>query len=154
MNGLPGFLGYIFIAVGGGAFFYAKQIQKKAETSRFWPTVKGEVKRSNMTLEGHYNGSSHQSTFKAVVQYKYKVKSRSYMNNKILVGGQLQMSLKDRAESHLQNYPVKSEVDVHYNPDNPAETYLETREEISWIIQMIGGVFAFVGLAAVMGVFH
>ena len=135
MSGFPVSLGYILTGVGAGAYYYAKGIQKKAEASRFWPTVTGEVKRSNVTVESNYHGSSHQSSYKAVVQYKYKVNGRSYTNDKILVGGQLQMALKKRAEGHCYNYPVKSEVEVHYNPDNPAEAFLETREETSWFIQ-------------------
>ena len=138
------------MGVGVCAFFYAKGIQKKAEASLYWPMVKGEVKQSNVVVErGHRT-----STYKAIVQYKYKVKSRSYTNDKILVGGQLQMALKKRAEGHCQHYPVKSEVEVHYNPDNPAEAFLETREEISWFIKMVGGGFAFFGLGMILGLFH
>ena len=154
MSGFPVFLGYIFTGVGAGAFFYAKGVQKKAAASRFWPTVKGEVKRSNIIVESKYNGSNHQSSYKAVVQYKYKVNSRSYTNDKILVGGQLQMALKKRAEAHCHNYSVKSEVEVHYNPDNPAEAYLETREETAWFIQLIGGFFAFMGMGVILGLFR
>ncbi len=154
MSGIPGFLGYVFMGVGAGAFFYAKRIQKKAEASQYWPMVKGEVKQSNVTVESNWNVSSRSRTYKAVVQYKYKVNRRSYTNDKILVGGQLQMALKKRAEGHCQNYPVKSEVDVHYNPDNPAEAFLETREETAWFIQLVGGFFAFFGLGAILGLFN
>ncbi|CAI2719063.1 DUF3592 domain-containing protein [Nitrospina watsonii] len=154
---LQDWMGLAAAAVGLGAMVYAKRIEKKAKAARFWPTASGTVKRSSVKLErsGNHAGSYNYGnrTFRADVHYRYKVGSRTYTNNKIMVGGQLQLALKDRAEQHCHNYPVGTEVDVIYNPDNPQEAYLEPHEESSGFIQLVGGVFLAIGLIAYFHLF-
>ena len=148
--------GLAFGAIGVGAFYQDWKIRTKAEDSKLWPSVPGKVHKSTMVLEsgGGGYGSHSPSTYKAVVQYKYKVASRHYTNNKICIGGQLQLSFKKRAGAHCQNYPVGSAVDVYYDPNKPQDSVLETREEISRILQIVGGAFMFFGVLAYLGVFR
>ena len=146
-------LGLLFMGIGAVAFFHARQVRTKAEDSQLWPSVPGKVHKSTMVLEsggGNY-GSHSPGTYKAVVQYKYKVASRHYTNDKICIGGQLQLSFKKRAGAHCQNYPVGSAVDVYYDPNKPQDSVLETREEISGILQIVGGAFMFFGVLAYFG---
>lgn len=154
---LQDWVGLVAMVVGAGAFIHAKRVEKKAEAARFWPTASGTIKRSSVKLDrsGGYAGSNHYGnrTYRADVQYRYKVGSRSYTGSKILVGGQLQTSLKDGAEKHCHEYPVGAEVEVVYNPDNPGEAYLEPREESSGFIQMVGGGFIAIGLLVFFHIF-
>ena len=148
-------LGLLFIGVGGGAFYYAWRIRTKAEDSALcWPSVPGKIHKSTLVLESSGGGNqTPKKTYKAVVEYKYKVASRFYTHNKICIGGQLQMGFKKRAESHCQNYPYGAEVDVYYDPNNPQDSVLETREEVSGFYQMVGCVFLFIGGVVYLGLF-
>ena len=154
---LQDWMGVFFAVVGAGAFVHAKRVEKKAEAARFWPTAPGTVKRSSVSLERSGRSASSYNygnrTYRANVQYRYKVGSRSYTGDKILVGGQLQTSLKGGAEQLCQDYPVGAEVEVVYNPDNPREAYLEPRQESSGFIQLVGGGFIAIGLLVFFHIF-
>ena len=146
-------LGLLFMGIGASAFYQGWKTRTKAEDSELWPSVPGTIKKSTTKLEssrGGY-GSAPTTTYKAVVQYKYKVASRHYTNDKICIGGQLQLSFKKRAGAHCQNYPVGTAVDVYYDPNKPQDSVLETREEISRILQIVGGAFMFFGVLAYFG---
>ena len=148
-------LGLLFAGIGASAFYQGRKIRTKAEDSELWPSVPGTIKKSTTKLEsGGGYGSTSTTTYKAVIQYKYKVASRYYTNDKICIGGQLQLSFKKRVEAHCQNYPVGTAVDVYYDPNKPQDSVLETREEISGILQIVGGAFIFFGVLAYLGVFR
>ncbi|CCQ90765.1 conserved hypothetical protein [Nitrospina gracilis 3/211] len=144
-------MGLIFAVAGLGAVVYAWRIRNKAESARFWPVATGKVQRSSIKLERGGGYQSSNSTYRADVRYRYRVGGRSYSNNKILIGGQLQMGFRSRAEEHCRRYPVGTEVEVLYNPDNPQEACLEAREETSGFLQLVGGGFAVFGVMMYLG---
>ena len=153
--GVHDWLGLLLAGIGASAFYQGWKIRTKAEDSELWPSVPGTIKKSTAKLEsGGGYGSTSTTTYKAVIQYKYKVASRYYTNNKICIGGQLQLSFKKRAEAHCHNYPVGAEVDVYYDPNNPQDSVLEAREEISGLLKMVGAAFIFFGVLAYLGVFR
>ncbi|MCF8721342.1 DUF3592 domain-containing protein [Nitrospina gracilis] len=149
--GIPNWMGLMFAVVGLGAVVYAWRVGKKAEAARFWPTTQGKVQRSSLKLESGGGYQSNNSTYRADVRYRYRVGGRSYTSNKILIGGQLQMAFRNRAEEHCRRYPVGTEVEVLYNPDNPQEACLEAREETSGFLKLVGGGFAVFGLLLYLG---
>ena len=66
-------------------------------------------------------------------------------NNKICVGGQLQLSLQSKANEYLARYPKGKKVIVHYNPRKPEDSVLEVREETSWVYVVGAAVLFIVG---------
>ncbi len=86
--GIHDWLGLLFAGIGAVALFYGRQVRTKAEDSKLWPSVPGTVKQSTLKLQSSGGYPINSSTYKAVVQYKYKVASRYYTNDKICIGGQ------------------------------------------------------------------
>ena len=115
------------------------------QQSHDWPSTPGEIISSSISRESSGTIDSPNRTFRANIRYRYKVGSRTLTNNRICVGGQLQVSLKGKAENYCRDYPIGEIVDVFYNPDKPRDSVLETREETSWFYLLAGAVLAIVG---------
>ena len=110
-----------------------------------WPSTDGEVISSSVSSESSGTYDNPNSTFRANIKYRYEVGSRTLTNDKICVGGQLQISFKSKAEQTCRTYPTGKSVRVHYNPRKPSDSVLETHEETSWFYLAIGLVLAIVG---------
>lgn len=125
---------------------------REVEQSLGWPRAQGEVTRSSISLEDSSTSwDNPQKTYKANIQYEYSVGRKQYCGNKICIGGQLQLSLKGKADRYCAEYPVGRAVVVYYNPDNPAVAVLERREETSWFYLVGGAVMAIVGFLFLTG---
>lgn len=101
----------------------------KAVASKSWPTVRGQVTSTDLRTvrySGHdYDGTA--DSAQAVVTdfaYDYKVSGESYTGKRVSfsdfvnkTGGALQ--------ALQQEFREQAEVDVHYNPRNPADSVLK-----------------------------
>lgn len=90
-------------------------------------------------------------TFRANIRYSYQVGGRKLTNDRICVGGQLQISMRGKAEEYCRRYPKGRSVRVHYDPRKATESVLETREETAWFYLILGAGFALIGCAFITG---
>lgn len=140
------------IAAGVGAIIKKIMLGREVAKSLSWPGADGEITKSKITMKDSNSGMNQANkTFKAEITYKYKAGKRSYRNSRICVGGQLQLSLRGKAEDYCEQYPVGQAVTVYYNPDNPSDSCLERREETSTLLLFIGVGFAIVGILFLSG---
>ncbi|MEO2175130.1 MAG: DUF3592 domain-containing protein [bacterium] len=146
-------IGYAMWCCSAWTLFRKWQLSKRVESSLSWPSTEGEVISSSISHESSGTYDRPNKTYRANIRYRYKVGSRELTNNKICVGGQLQISLRGKAEDYCREYPVGEIVEVHYNPKKPRDSVLETREETSFFYLVIGAVLAIVGFGLVSNVF-
>lgn len=145
-------MGWALLAVAGATLVKKILLSRAVENSLSWPRAEGEITQSRITMQNSSTGFNHANkTFKAEVTYKYTVGKRSYRNNRICVGGQLQLSLRGKAEGYCEQYPVGQNVAVYYNPNDPSDSCLERREETSNFYLLAGAVFAIVGIVFITG---
>jgi hypothetical protein len=144
-------IGYVMCCVAVFVLFKKWQLSQQVNASLSWPQTTGEITASALSEESSGTYDSPNRTYRANIRYRYKVGSRLLSGDKICVGGQLQLSLRGKAEAYLRQYPQGKSVTVYYNPRNPSDAVLETREETSWLYLLIGVVFAIVGFGFLTG---
>jgi hypothetical protein len=136
-------IGYIILLAIGVVLLvvFGRNVIRGRE-SQNWPTVPGTVLYTGMeTYQSTDDDGSTTTTYGATIQYNYAVAGQSYEGNRRTFS-EVRTSSRRRAEQILQKYPQGSAISVHYDPDNPAESVLETG--VSW------GAYALLAFAAIM----
>jgi hypothetical protein len=80
--------------------------------------------------------------------YSYTVAGTTYTNDRVSYAHRpvKQEIAKQRVDA------MPAEVDVHYDPDNPQESYLEKhRSGLGWSLIILGCVIALIALVAMLG---
>ena len=141
-------VGSIMMLVGVGAVLYAAYIKLSIKKKLSWPSVTGIITSAKLSTKSESNvmSGSANSFYSAKIVYKYTVGKRAFGGSKISAGSELNTSMHGRADARLRKYPEGSEVDVYYNPVNPARSCLERTDEISLFCVGVGALFIVVGL--------
>ncbi|MZH02737.1 MAG: DUF3592 domain-containing protein, partial [Nitrospinae bacterium] len=120
-------VGWLFVVMSPIALLYEGYLRLKAKKAESWPHEEGEITHSEVET-GTSGGGSGRVTFRANIKYKYKVKRRTYKNDKVFVGNvKVWVNYKNEAEQTCREYPVGKTVRVLYNPKRPSEACLEPR---------------------------
>jgi hypothetical protein len=136
--------GLLFAVIGYFvAFTFGKPILDNAKASRDWPSVPGVITRSAVATKR----SDGKTMYSSDVVYRYQVEGRELTCNSVFFGGNTSSSNSAAAYNVTGRYPEGAEVDVYYEPENPANAVLEpgTRWQ-SYIVFGIGLVFLIVGV--------
>ena len=110
------------VAVGGvviGWSWWRVAQQKKAAAS--WPHVSGRITRSEIKQS---RGTQGDSEYMPDIHYSYTVNGTGFSGTRVR-HGLMKLDLKG-AEAMRGRYPEGSAVEVHYNPDKPGDSVLET----------------------------
>jgi hypothetical protein len=110
-----------FILMGAIVFIFGVRNFTRARESASWPTVEGRVAHSEMTL----GSGDESSVYHASVLYNYKLSGVSYSSDRIGFGD-FDSSDSSHAQAIVNRYPVGTSVQVHYNPQTPNLSVLET----------------------------
>jgi len=122
-------------------------ISNLAETraARRWPTVQGTVLSSRAESRrelAHPGGGTTVTVWSPLVEYSYKVGTRSYHGSRVAFGPEVAGD-RDLAEQTVQRYPAGATVSVHYDPSNPAHATLEAAMALRWVALLVPiGFFA------------
>ncbi len=130
-------------------FGIVKLVQAGASSS--WPSVKGtvvscKVQKGDSKGRGGRRGRKNRrsSRYYASVSYEYSVDGKQDVGDKIsygTVGG-----TRAKANEKAKQYAQGSQVDVYYNPDNPADAVLEAGQKASiYTLPGVGAFFAMLG---------
>lgn len=92
----------------------------KVMASRSWPSVRGRITASGIREKQKKD----RIKYKPQVQYSYVVAGRNYSSNNLTFGGRRPLRSRSEAESYMQDFVEGKEVEVFYNPRNPAEACL------------------------------
>ncbi|WP_230411843.1 DUF3592 domain-containing protein [Denitromonas iodatirespirans] len=108
-----------------GAFYTFVFLLPRYASSRKWPSVSGEVVRSELskkTTRG--TGTTVSKVYEALVEYSYMIGGKSFTSRRIEF-----LYLRSNSESFhqklLSHYPLGAQVQVFYNPDKPSEAVLK-----------------------------
>lgn len=135
----------VFIVIGAGMGYYAMKIAAKARQSTSWPSTEGEIAHSAVLYNSDATVSNNQSSFKADISYRYKVKGLNYSSSRISMLDY--SSTWKRAQSLVHQYPDKSQVRVYYNPTNYSDAVLEPGEVGGInVLLAVGAIFAASGI--------
>ncbi len=101
--------------------------QRNAARQRSWPTVQARIEKSGahefQELENRDSGPDRWRTrYRADVIYGYEVAGVRYTGDMSTGGTKVSSNIEAIARKSAERYPAGSTIDVHYNPDNPAES--------------------------------
>lgn len=122
------------------ALLFFLGIRRMALQAMGWPTVRGQVVRSEVeTFRKTEKGGRTTTSHRPVVEYVYPVRGREYRGNQITlmvqVSGSEMFAQKIRAR-----YPAGAAVTVRYDPANPGNAALEISGGASWLPLVIAAV--------------
>jgi len=141
--------GAIIIGIGLLVHLRAQATGRKAQ---LWPTTKGTVLTSDITIEP-VMGNPMSTPW---VTYSYEVGGQTLEGAGLRVGVPHYFNKPDKAAALAAQYPVGSQVTVHYDPATPANTALDLAIGEGYTPLMIysfGGTLLVLGIfSAVMGV--
>lgn len=134
--------GPIFILAGlalfGGWYF----LRKKAQATNQWPSVRGRVIASDINRYRDTDGEYREDVR---VAYNYVVGGATLRGNRIGMSG----SGSGTSKAKLARYRPGAEVDVFYDPANPAAAVLERKLPGNvLVLPIVGTVFLIVGVGA------
>lgn len=131
------FMGVILIIASIMCFLYQQYMMDKAQKSVNWPTVQGQIIKNDMV------GS------KLELLYKYKVGGQEFKNNRFFIG--VHTGSKSENSYIMEQHPVGSGAEVHYNPETPGESCLQPGlTSASKIFSYISsGLFFLLGIIAI-----
>lgn len=146
-----GVLGLIFGILGVIFIIVALVSRKKAQTAQGWPVTAGAVTGVDVRAHQDYDEDSGTTTtnFEPVVNYTYNVMGQTYTGSKIAFGAN--RFDQRTAQNKVAGYAPGSSIQVHYNPQKPADAVLETKVAGGKVFLIVGIVLAVIGLMACCG---
>ena len=125
--------------------------QRSAARARTWPTAPGRVEkldvRSYEKIDRDDNTTRRQTMYRPDVVYSYAVAGVQYRGDKV---SSMSTSSDAIARRSAARYPVGTELQVHYNPDNPGDSTIDPRLPLwFWLFYLVpAGVLAIGYLAS------
>lgn len=106
------------------------------EDAQMWPIVVGKVVRSDIetitetrteSRGGGVRGSRDRTVtyYKPQVRYKYTVNGETFTGDRRAIVESLRYFDITEAQKISKQFPLKSQVNVYYNPANPSEAFLD-----------------------------
>jgi hypothetical protein len=134
----------LFLAFGALALWGAFRVSSDIKKGRSWPTTPGKVLERRV---GEPMGTRGR-TFLPVVKYSYVVDGKEYTNDQVYLikrsGG-----MHDKMQRLVDSFP--DPVPVHYDPANPASSYLISNPtSTSWLLVGFGALALLLGLAQLL----
>lgn len=136
-------------------FFFAAR--RSAERAATWPSVRGKIVKSEVEEYQERDEDSDGRTrwrtaYRPAVEYAYVVNGRELRGNQISYGMTVSAG-RGYAEKVAAKFPIGGEIDVHYDPKEPATSALNAGGAgATWIVfAMAVAVFALA--AALLGMF-
>lgn len=123
-------LGVLVTSLSGWFFVGAVRSIRLGLESRRWPTVPGVVTVSETKQSDE--------SWRFRIEYRFEVDGRSRRGNRLELTSYTYT--RDNARALQDRYRVGTQVEVHYDPTNPAKSVLVPGAGASWVV----GVFTLV----------
>jgi hypothetical protein len=141
-----------FVAAAGGfgllVFLFGLAFMRYVRQASRWPVVPGRVVASGVEsyrkwwADGSYS-RRYRTHYKSSVLYTYEVNGRQYTGDRLTIGVNVSATVPGFGERTAARYPVGTEVEVHYNPQNPGESVLHPHSRWHYLIWLVAaGMFA------------
>ena len=140
------FLGFFALALLG----FARVIAMKGRAMASWPSVTGEIVKSEVATTMREDSGPSRTTFQTMyaprVVFSYVVDRASFQGDKI--GAITSSSDPKGPTKFITRFPLRMQVSVHYNPTDPAESTLVTDVGYApMVLRILAAAFAFAALA-------
>jgi hypothetical protein len=137
----------VFALIGVFAIITGIKQNKLKKKYSGWAITKAFVKSKEVGLKKIASGDD-RSNFRVYVSYQYTVNSSEYSGNNLydleLIGGEISM-LEKMAVKKMNKIP--DTINIHYNPENPAESFVYgTSKGIGIFLIIFGPIFILIGL--------
>ena len=156
------FVGILFLCIGFYIFYVQISIYMQGAATTSWPTVQGTIISSTITnftaCSSTKTGQYCYLAFRPNIIYNYTVDAVSYTENTISIGHILSGNDSTYATLEVAKYPINSTVPVHYNPNAPSESVLETGGNglnevfIALIPILLGGIVTIITIKGILSV--
>lgn len=125
--------------VGAWYMYRAVSMRIKSEKAKAWPQAKGKIISSSVEEDNLRNAMGKVSNvYVASIAYEYTVNGELLKGSKVTFGHPVYDYLT--ASRIRDKYPVDSEINVPYDPENPAESVLVPYAKDA-IPSLIPGIF-------------
>lgn len=122
-------MGPLAFIAGIWALVESQRARRAAKASVKWPTVIGEVEKSESTfIQG---GGDRASRYIISFLYRYDVDGTSYTSNRVYATDVPDQPTQAHVDAIIGLYPVGTRVYVYYNPKLPQECLLQPGEASS-----------------------
>ena len=127
---------------------------KKAGAAAAWPKAPGRITRSEVAEEEDTDSYGDRSAaYIAKVAYEYSVGGQTYAGERVGVGANHRWSIRKKAEAITARWPEGAQVQVLYDPQNPADACLDASRPgpgmaIFWTAVLLFLGFIFMGVWA------
>ena len=151
-------LGYCLFALVGGLVLLGWQWMSRAEAAATlqWPVTPGKIVTSEVQEKQVYRSKRFRQVFDPQIEFKYQVAGQDYTGNRIDYLDDNDSENEQTAAAVSSNYPVGRDVNVSYDPQDPASSLLEPgvpskNALLGWLIIGMGGFLTLVGLLGSVG---
>jgi hypothetical protein len=137
--------------------YLAMRAGGRARASRKWNTTTGRVIASSLEpRRSHSSTGGYSTSYYPQVMYEYEVNGQKYLNNRLNFGRDVGSGFTGIAQQWIAKYPVGAMIEVHYDPNDPAQAVLErtggASSKIFWVVAIIILLITAVSVAFAVGV--
>ena len=145
-------VGGTFTLVGLAVLVFAWMLRQEARRSQDWPSVTGVVTKNAVRTDARTGtgGSAARARYLPDVEFEYEVDGQRYNGSRFAV---LEQPETERAAvlARLEAYPVGEQVEVYYDPADPARALLEPGTPgAMWIPFVFGALATGLGVVVVL----
>ena len=135
-------VGFAFLIGGVGLWTSLKQLRNRAQLSR-WPTAKGTVIERGTFRPDSATATQSAFRYAPLIKYTYQVNDQEFTSDCVHAKRiQLpQHGTQKWAQTSAASFP--DEVIVHYNPEDPGESFLRETSRLMLGGVLVASLFAF-----------
>jgi uncharacterized protein DUF3592 len=128
------FGGLLACGIGATFFFIACRQILFAFRAKRWPTTTGKITASDVWS----NPGADSTKYRVSIGYEYVVGGHTFIGTEVRIGLNNASTGSRRAAQRLcRKYPVGSRVAVHYNPNDPRRSLVETGISIPVVLNSL-----------------
>lgn len=138
----------VMVLIGLAGTIWSGKVVFQGVASSSWPVVTGVIQSAQLQVNQPIRKQDF-STKIAAVQYTYSVGGQTYTSDRVSFGD-YGSSGAGRADKLLRRYPSGASASVHYNPQRPEESVLETGS--TWFMNLWFGLVCFLAFCGFIGI--
>jgi hypothetical protein len=136
----------LMVAAIGIAIFLLGFFQlRKSRAAASWPTALGTIQKAEMQVDRDTDPES-TATLVLRLEYRFQASGREYAGARIRFDETRYPSSK-AAQKALSQYPVGGQVQVFFDPQNPAECVLQKKNSAGFVFLAVGAIIIIVAVA-------
>ncbi len=141
----------IFLGFGIGMLVKLAQNYRKLQRSKHWLSIKGVITSSDLNSQVSTDDEGFQTTtYLAKIAFSYEVNGVKHESDHINFDYGIRTSNLRGQQAIVDHYPVKKEVRVYYDPDDPTKAILEKRVNGAFTTILVSAVFIAIGVILAM----